>query len=53
MDNILILTRSDSLITATKDAIKKTFKVKDSRPVRRILDIEIYRKGLIIIIKQS
>ena len=53
LNNILIIIKSSNLINKTKNGIKKAFKVKDSRPVRRILSIEVHRNESTSVIKQS
>ena len=43
INNILIFTKSESLINAIKKEIKKAFNVTDSRRINRILGIQVHR----------
>ncbi len=53
VDDILILTKTESLMMETKADIKKAFKVKDSGPVDKILAIQVHRTKDCIILEQS
>lgn len=53
VDDILVLTKTESLMKEIKGGIKKAFKVKDSGEVKRILGIQVHRDSNRIVIEQS
>ena len=50
VDDILILTKLKLLINIIKGGIKAIFKVKDIDKLKRILNIQVYRKNNSIVI---
>lgn len=53
VDDILVLTKTDTLMNEIKGEIKKAFRVKDSGEVKRILGIQVHRLGNTLVIEQS